>query len=426
MTVFALIDCNNFYASCERVFDPRLRDRPLVVLSNNDGCIIARSAEAKALGIPMGAPLHLIRDSLRRHKAIVRSSNYALYGDMSRRVMSIIRDTLPRMEVYSVDEAFADLSGVPERQTLACQLRAQIEQWTGITVGIGIGSSKAMAKLANHIAKKWPENEGVFDLAILSASERRQWYQQIDVSEVWGIGRRLITRLRAQGISTVDDLAQAHPSTMRREYSVLVERLIHELNGISCIELEEVAPERQQIFASRSFGHSLSTIEPIRQAIAHHVRRGHEKLLAQKMATATLGVFIRTNPHSQHSYYSNQNYLSFTEPTQDLCLLTRSANHLLDTLFRRDFRYTKAGIMLYGLEPAKHFQQDLFSAKSSSAQAALIEQINARHGKGALRTAREGWQSSTWNMAQRRKTPAYTTDWQNLLKVHLITNKESF
>ena len=255
---FALVDVNNFYVSCERVFQPKLQNVPMVVLSNNDGCAVARSNEVKALGVKMGTPWFKMKDLARQHGILAFSSNYTLYGDMSNRVVSILRDFSPDIEVYSIDESFLRVERVAHLygglSPMGQQIRERISQWTGLPVCVGFGPSKTLAKLANHMAKKNPEFDGVCDLHAMSRLERRQWMSQIEVGEVWGVGRRINTRLAAMGIQTILELRNASPKAIRAQFGVVMERTCEELRGVSCLELEEIAPPKQQIMSSRSFG----------------------------------------------------------------------------------------------------------------------------------------------------------------------------
>jgi DNA polymerase V len=274
--LFALVDCNNFYASCERVFEPRLEGRPIVVLSNNDGCVVARSNEAKAIGIPMGAPVHECKDLIRQHGVVVRSSNYALYGDMSRRVMSLLSAYTTNQEIYSIDESFLDFTGMPDPVGLAQSLRQDIRRKTGIPVAVGIGPSKTLSKLGNYCAKRrdpW-KTQGVCNLTDLAPDDLYLLLSTIEVNEVWGIGYRLTAKLERLGIRNVQQLRTADPKIIRKHFSVVVERTINELNGISCLDLEEVAPDKQQIISSRSFGQLITRVEDLEASIAGHVSRG--------------------------------------------------------------------------------------------------------------------------------------------------------
>jgi DNA polymerase V len=296
---FALVDVNNFYVSCERVFQPKLENVPLVVLSNNDGCAVARSAEVKALGVAMGTPWFRMQDLARRHGISAFSSNYALYGDMSNRVATILRDFAPDIEVYSVDESFLRIEAVAHlyggAPAMGRQMRERIRQWTGLPVCVGCGPTKTLAKLANHLAKKHAVFNGVCDLNSLSRPERLQWMHKVEVGEVWGVGRRLVLRLQAIDIHTVLDLRNASPKHLRAQFGVVMERMCSELRGISCLELEDIAPPRQQILSSRSFGVLVESVAELSEAVSTYVARAAERLRRQASVAAVVHVFVHTN-----------------------------------------------------------------------------------------------------------------------------------
>ena len=295
---FALVDCNNFYASCEKLFAPKLAGRPVVVLSNNDGCVVARSAEAKAIGIAMGVPWFKIAATAESQGVVALSSNYALYADMSNRVVEVLSAFTPDLEVYSIDESFLDLSGFRHLDlvTYACQIRKRVARWVGLPVCVGIGPTKTLAKLANHFAKKRPSFEGVCDLMSLDEPTRAHLFSETPVDEVWGVGRRIATQLSEMGIETVEALRRSDPVWIREQFSVVLSRTVRELNGASCLSLEAVTPPKQQIMASRSFGSLVVDIEDLREALAHHVSRAAEKLRSQSDEAGALTVMIRTNP----------------------------------------------------------------------------------------------------------------------------------
>ncbi|MBM6550368.1 translesion error-prone DNA polymerase V subunit UmuC [Marinomonas ostreistagni] len=416
--MFALVDCNNFYASCERVFRPDLRDRPVVVLSNNDGCIIARSKEAKALGIKMGAPFFQVREQLAEQGVVCFSSNYALYADMSSRVMGILEQEAPRVEIYSIDEAFLDLSGIEgccDLTEFGRQVKAKVDQCTGITVGIGIAPTKTLAKLANHAAKRYPATGSVVNL--MDSARQRRLMALVDVAEVWGVGRRLVKKLNQRGIFTALDLADANPKMLRSEYSVVLERTIQELNGWSCLALEQVPPTKQQIVASRSFGERITDQASLRQAITMHISRAGEKLRAEQQLAKVLQVFIRTGAFNEHDpYYANALSCELPTPTDDTRVLQKAADELLSKLYRAGYRYAKAGVMLTDFYQYNTLQADLFYDASSHAKAqtlmGVMDQIN-QSGRGQLYLAAQGHEQH-WAMKRERLSPAYTTDWQSL------------
>jgi DNA polymerase V len=302
--MFALVDCNNFYASCEQVFDPRLRGQPLVILSNNDGCIVARSAEAKALGIPMGSPLFKVQPTIRRHGVIVRSSNYALYGDLSQRVMSVLERFAPAIEIYSIDEAFLEVPNLPPEQRLrwAQQLRQTVRQWLGLPIAIGIAQTKTLAKVANYFAKRTPGFEGVFDLSAEASTE--PWLAQLPVAEVWGIGRRLSVWCQEHGIDTALRLRDTSTERLRRKLGIVGVRLQQELRGFSCLALDENPDPKQETCVSRSFGSPVTELRDLQEAVALYALRAGEKLRRQRQVSRVLTVFIRTSPFKEPFYPS--------------------------------------------------------------------------------------------------------------------------
>ncbi|MEQ1696160.1 MAG: Y-family DNA polymerase [Hyphomicrobiaceae bacterium] len=415
--MLALVDCNNFYASCERVFEPKLATRPLVVLSNNDGCVIARSNEAKALGIPMGAPFHLIQDDIRRHNIVVRSSNYALYGDMSHRVMTVLRRFAPAMEVYSIDEAFMDVDGIePERlQILLTDLRAQVRQWTGIPVSIGVAPTKTLAKVANRVAKK---GTGVHVLPNQTAVADA--LGKMEVSDIWGVGSRLTKKLQPMGITTALHLRNADPALIRQQFGVVLERTVHELRSTTCIGLEHVPAPRQSLMVSRSFGTRVTSLQELEQAVATFASRAAEKLRSDRLATAAIDVFVMTSPFSKtEPYYSANRTVACTHTTADTCRIVAAALTGVRQIFRPGLRYAKAGVMLLGLEPADQVAPTLFASvdtpKSARLMAAL-DALNRDHGRHHVRVAAMGTRQR-WGLKAEKRSPRYTTRWDELATV---------
>ncbi len=422
MRQIALADCNNFYASCERAFNPGLKHRPIVVLSNNDGCIIARSNEAKDLGIPMGKPLHEVRALIDRHRIAVFSSNYALYGDLSRRVMTILGRHAPQQEIYSIDECFLDLTGIADVAAHATMIRSDVKQKTGIPVSVGIAPSKTLAKLANHCAKKlvpW-QQEGVCNFHELAGSELDRVLQALPVSEVWGIGPRLALKLAGEKLLTVFDLKTAPPRQLKARYNVLLERIVRELNGEACLELEEVAPPKQQIVASRSFGIKTCDYNEVHAALATHVSAAAEKLRRQHSTTSLLTVFLRTNPFCERdAQLSRSVAVPLVVPSDDTLLLQQAANAGLQHIFAPGYLYHKVGVMLDALQPRSTQQPDLFTREEPAARRQLLstlDQINRRFGRHALRSAAE-LLGDQWQMRQAHRSPRYTTCWEELLQV---------
>ena len=420
-TVFALVDCNNFYASCEKLFRPDLKHTPIVVLSNNDGCIVARSKEVKALGIKMGVPMFQVQDEIRKHGIVCFSSNYALYADLSNRVMTILEEEAPRLEVYSIDEAFMDLTGVDHVTDLLAfgkRVKAKVDKWTGITVGVGIAPTKTLAKLANHAAKKYPATGSVVDL--MDPDRQKRLLALLDVSDVWGVGRRTTAKLKARGINTALDLANADPKSIRSEFSVVLERTIRELNGVSCLDLELVRPTKQQIICSRSFGHKITDKRELREAIAKYTTRAAEKLRGEKRFCRVVSVFIRTSPFIPNEpQYSKTLSAELPNPTDDTRDLLEVADVLFNRLWREGFRYMKAGVMLADFYEHGNFQQDLLRADNtkinSKALMNVVDQIN-HSGLGNVFFASQGV-SPQWAMKREHLSPAYTTNWEELPKV---------
>lgn len=417
---FALVDVNNFYASCEAVFDPRLAGKPLVVLSNNDGCVVARSAEAKARGIKMGEPWHKLKVRPEGQGVIAYSSNYSLYADMSSRVMRILGDMAPAIEVYSIDESFLDLTGIstPQSQSLGIGVRSRVKQWTGLTVCVGMGSTKTRAKLANHVAKKRPEHRGTFDLEALGAEEQQALLDGIDVGEVWGVGRRTTERLSEMGIRTVRELRDAPPKQVREEFSVVVERIVSELNGVSCLPLELMAPAKQQIVSSRSFGRYVRTLEELSEAVLSYAARSAEKLRSQQSTTRMLRVFIQTNPFKPGApQYMPSITLAFSEATDDTLLIGRAALAGLRRIFRPGYDYKKAGIQLGEFAQKLNRQATLFDDVAGLERRgrlnSALDRLNARYGRGTMAVAAAGMEKA-WTMRRQNLSPAYTTDWEAL------------
>lgn len=418
----ALIDVNNFYVSCERVFNPKLEGKPVVVLSNNDGCAVARSNEVKALGVSMGAPWFQLKDLAKKHGIIAYSSNYALYADMSNRVMEILSQFSPDQEVYSIDECFLDLSGFQNRDlTNYCQsMRQRVKQWVGLPVCIGIGSTKTLAKLANHIAKKNPQFNGVCDLNAMSFEERDSWFSTIEVSEVWGVGRKLSERLKALGISTVQGLRNANPTIIRERFSVVLERTMSELNGIACLKMEDVVPDKKQIISSRSFGAYVTQREGLAEAVSQYMSRAAEKLRRQHSLAGTVYVYIRTNPHREgHPQYQQGLTIPLPQATDDTMQLVRVALWGLKRIYRSGYEYQKAGVALSEIVPSSSVQLNLFNLESKRKVAArmdVLDAVNRKMGGHMLKLASDGIYQS-WRMKTGNKSPAYTTQWSELPKV---------
>src|SRR5918992_1159831 len=415
--VFALADADNFYVSCERVFCPSLEGHPVVVLSNNDGCIIARSDEAKALGFAMGDPYHLNREKLTSYGVAVFSSNYALYGDMSRRVMDTLGTFTPEIEIYSIEEAFLNLAGFERRglTDYARLIRATVRRDTGIPVSIGIGPTKTLAKIANHLAKAQPDSGGVLDLAAADVDEA---LAGIEVGEVWGGGPRGAKWLKERGIVTALDLRGADPKAIRRKMTVVGERLVYELNGRPCLPLEIIEPPRQGLTVSRSFGQTLTTLQPVRDALVSFVGRAGEKLRRQQLMAGQVMVFVTTNRFStSRPFYANSATVKLPYPTDFTPDLVEAAMQLLERLYRPGFHYQKCGVMLLDLSPVTQVQADLFDARDRAREAWLmraLDSLNADHGARTVRVGNVGGKRPAWAMRQALRSPRYTTNWREL------------
>ncbi len=416
--MFALVDCNNFYASCERLFRPELENIPIVVLSNNDGCVIARSNEAKSLGIPMGAPEFKFRKMMKEQGVHVFSSNFPLYGDLSARVMSVLEKLSPTLEVYSIDEAFADMRGFNNYDLYlhSLKVRQTVQQWTGIPVSIGIASTKTLSKIANHVAKKTLKANGVF---IFDNQEQiDSVLKKVDINDVWGIGRKWSASLKRKGFISAYDLSQADEGWIKRKYSVVMQRTVQELNGKSCISIEDL-PAKQQLLVSRSFRERVTNFSHIRSLLAGYISRACEKLRFQGSVTQSISVFIRTSPFSEGEGYSNSMTISLNQYTADTSTLIKAGIYALERIFKDGYEYQKAGIMLFDIVP-DHFQQlCLFQTEKYNQNARkrmkLLDHINGKYGKQTLRFASES--KKRWYMHQNHLSPGYTTKWNELLAV---------
>lgn len=431
-TVFALIDGNAFYVSCERVFNPKLRGRPVVVLSNNDGCVVARSDEAKALGIGMGTPYFQVRRGFEKAGGIALSSNYTLYADLSSRMMAVIGAYSDRQEIYSIDESFIEWTGFRhfDLDRLAGELRRQVGRWIGIPVGIGIGATKTLAKVANRLAKQHPDfrPRGLCNLAALSPAATDGYLSQVRVEQVWGIGARWAARLEALGIRSALDLSQVAPAWLRQQGNVVLERTALELRGVSCLPLEQSPPPRQQIICSRSFGQLVTDLPALRQAISTYTARAAEKLRQQGLRTRSLTVFLHTPPFNpgepQHHPSAT---VRLVAPSHDTLVLTRAALRGLAGLYKPGYRYQKAGVMLLNLTPAGQGQGSLFPPTEAEPPVhrerllAVMDRINRELGRQTLWTAAQGGtrreRADSWRMQRGNLSPAYTTRWEELPRV---------
>lgn len=421
--MFALVDVNSFYASCETVFRPDLKGKPVVVLSNNDGCVIARSAEAKLLGVKMGDPYFKQKDLFRRCGVVCFSSNYELYADMSNRVMTTLEEMSPRCEIYSIDEAFCDLSGVRNCRVLedfGRELQDAVYRNTRLAVGVGIGQTKTLAKLANHAAKKWKrQTGGVVDLS--NVERQRKLMTALPVDETWGVGRRITKKLEAMGIKTVLDLADTDIRFIRKHFNVVLERTVRELRGEPCLELEEFAPVKQEIVCSRSFGERVTEYDAMRQAICSYASRAAEKLRGEHQYCRFISAFVKTSPFALNEpYYGNSASVKLLTPTQDSRDIIAAATRCLDAIWKDGHRYQKAGVMLGDFFSQGVAQLNLFDDNAprvgSEKLMEVLDQLNAKGGRGTLYFAGQGIQQQ-WAMKREMLSPRYTTRFADLLRV---------
>ena len=420
--MFALCDVNSFYASCETVFRPDLKGRPVVVLSNNDGCVIARSPEAKPF-VKMGEPYFKQKDMFRRHGIIAFSSNYELYADMSNRVMTTLEELSPRCEIYSIDEAFCDLTGIRNCRDLTDfgrEIRETVLRRTHLTVGVGIAQTKTLAKLANHAAKQWQQQTGgVVDLSNLE--RQRKLMALLPVDEVWGVGRRISKKLEAMGIKTVLQLADTDIRFIRKHFNVVLERTVRELRGEPCLGLEEFAPVKQEIVCSRSFGGRITEYHEMRQAICSYASRAAEKLRGEHQYCRFISAFVKTSPFALNEpYYGNSASVKLLIPTQDSRDIITAATKCLDVIWREGHRYQKAGVMLGDFYSQGVAQLNLFDdnapRKNSEKLMEVLDHLNAKDGRGTLYFAGQGIQTA-WQMKREMLSPRYTTRYSDLLKV---------
>ncbi|MBW6458339.1 MAG: Y-family DNA polymerase [FCB group bacterium] len=420
--MIALVDCNNFYASCERVFDPSLNGKPVVVLSNNDGCVIARSNEAKALGIPMGAPVFQYRRLIEAEKVQVFSTNFTLYGDMSRRVMSILSEYAKDIEIYSIDEAFVELGQGTDKMlgSLAKEIRRQVEKQTGIPVSIGVAPSKTLAKIATHIAKKYPGCKGTYVLS--DPSMRDGILKKYPLREVWGIGRRLSEKLKTMGLCTAMDLVGLPDPLILRELTVVGLRLKKELLGISVLPFESAAKPKKAICTARSFGVMIGEYELLEQAVANHAVTCAVKLRKQNSFAGAMMVFVHTNYFRQDLAQYKKNIVVSFPPTQDSLELVRIAKEALFKIYRSGYEYKKAGVILMHFESRASMQEDLFrESTGSNGNLRLIHAIdilNEKYGKNTVRIADQGLLDKH-AMRQTHRSQSYTTKWDELIEIKI-------
>ena len=431
--MYALIDGNNFYVSCERVFQPRLEGRPVIVLSNNDGCAISRSNEAKDIGIRMGAPWHEIRHMERSHGLVALSANFALYGDMSDRMMDVLAGFGARQEIYSIDECFIDLGGVSGDLAASGQaMRQRVLQWLGLPCSIGIGPSKTLAKFANHIAKtaeRKPEpypvqHARVCNLAALDRAQLEALLAATEVGGVWGVGGRLRGQLREAGVHTALDLARLDPVQVQRRWSVVLERTVRELQGRPCVDLEDGPQDRHHIAVTRSFGHKTGALSDLREAVTVFATRAAEKLRRQRGVAGQIYVYIRTGHYEQARPYAKGRSIELTQPTNDTARIVHAALATLERIYEPGYPYAKAGVVLMQLqrEGLRQGELDLGDAPAPHPRLVqVLDQLNARYGQDTvfLASAGLGGRARRWSMKQEHRTPRYTTRVDELLEVRV-------
>ena len=415
MKSIAIIDVNNFYVSCERVFDPKLENKPVVVLSNNDGCAISRSNEAKALGIKMGTPWFKLKAFAKQENVTALSSNYTLYLDMSHRVMTLLAKFSPDQEIYSIDESFLDLTTFKSKDLIkySQQIKSKIKQWTGLPVSIGIGSTKTLSKLANHIAKKNYSFKGVCNLNAMDEDTLETWMSHIPVNEVWGVGRSLAPKLNQLGIMSVLDLKHADPDYIRQQFSIVLEKTVRELNGTMCIELKDVEEPNKEIIVSRSFGRRVKDKQELIEAVTSYTSRAAERMRKQSSVATSLYIYIRTSPHNDKKQYANGVNIPLFQPTDDTMVLTNAALLGLDYIYREGFDYQKAGITLCNLTSKYKVQDHLFNDTISHSRMKIMDAINQKW-KGKLKLGSEGV-TKEWEMKANFKSRNYTTNWDQLM-----------
>ncbi len=418
----AIVDANNFYVSCERLFQPSLEGRPVVVLSNNDGCAVARSAEAKAMGIQMGQPYFQWRHLANKHRITVLSSNYALYADLSNRLMGVLGQFSPVQEVYSIDESFLDLTGMTvDSLLLGATIRERVRRWVGLPVCVGMGPTKTLAKLCNHFAKKRPDMAGVCDWDSLSTEAQANLLAETPAGEVWGIGRRIEDRLMARGACSVADFLSMNPTHIQQQFGVTLARTQAELRGTPCLSIEEVSPPKQQIMCSRSFGQQVTDLTALREAITLHTCRAAEKLRKEGQGAGMVQVTIRTNPfQTQEPQYGRSAHVAMRYPTADTRKLLEAALQGLQEVYREGFRYAKAGILLTDLGTRGAVTTDLFDHHSADTEKtdrlmSTLDAVNRRYGKSTIAPGTAGLKAPReWAMRRGNTSPSYTTRWADL------------
>ncbi|TPT88248.1 Y-family DNA polymerase [Acinetobacter baumannii] len=425
--VFFLIDVNNMYVSCERVFDPSLNNKPVIVLSNNDGCAVARSNESKALNIKMGVPLFQIKDIVQQHNVIVLSSNYAMYAEMSRRFHTILASyvTAEEVEPYSINECFVDFTAYEKNfdlEKVGQQMRQQIWKWLGLPVCVGIGRSKTEAKIANHIAKKNPGFNSVCDLVNMDPCNKEYYFSLIDVSEVWGVGRKHSKKLQSMGINTVLDLACTEPREMQKKFSIVMARTIYELQGISCIEIEHTPPSKKQIVASRSFGGRVTELTDLKEAISMYAQDACKRLRDEGLLCGCMIAFVQSNPFDPNVPFYNKSITgSFSEPTDCAVDFVRAATRMLNEIYKEGIKYKKCGVVLTGLEPKSGHTYDLLTdfeiIEKKEQLMRAMDSIHSKFGKKKIGVGPCFIPNRNWSMS-RDKLSKNPFKWNELLTIY--------
>jgi len=415
--MIALIDCNNFFASCEQVFQPQLAGKPLVVLSNNDGNVIARSSEAKKLGIGMGVLAGSVREFVRNHELQIRSSNYALYGDMSSRIMDILEELLPKIERYSIDEAFADVSGLSRERLVELFrfVRHRVQRHTGIQVSIGVARTKTLAKAANRLAKRHPELAGV--CVGMETESFGKTLEQMETRDVWGIGGKISKKLSGFGIDNAKQLRDADPVWIKKQFSVVLMRTVLELRGESCLKLEEPEESRKSLMCGRSFGKPLKELEDIRPALTHFVQNAVTRLWKYKQATSAITVYLSTNRFRKNITQRSVCASVELEVTNNLMQLNAAAQRALEQIFESGFEYHKVGVLLHDFISVKNIPATLFetetSIQASQQLMGAVKKINQKFGRYTVASASVSG-SSDWRARSKSRSPAFTTCWNEL------------
>ena len=414
--IFALVDCNNFYVSCERVFNPKLEGRPVVVLSNNDGCVVARSNEAKALNIGMGVPAFEVADLIKKHNIEVFSSNYTLYADMSARVMETLSTFTPDIEIYSIDEAFLNLAGFNRPlENYGRQIRQRVRQWTGMPVSIGIAGTKTLAKIANHLAKHSATANGVLDLT--DSTNLEQVLAGVPLEKIWGIGIRSAIKLKRVGFKTALDLSKANISWIRSRFGVVGVRTVYELQNTCCYQLEHNPPARQSIVVSRMFGVPVESIEQLKEAAATYASRAGEKLREHKLAAGLMTVFVTTSRFIKNKYFNSRTVI-FDTATNDTKELIKAALAIIENLYRKNCKFKKCGVILIGLVQESRVQQNLFDRTNREKSRRLMQAVDVVNSRAGcpLYWAAEGLHKD-WHVKFKKRSGRYTTRWDELPKI---------